>query len=46
MCQLGNAAMRTGRVLRWDPDKETVIGDGEANRVLHWDYRPPWSLSE
>ena len=46
MCQLGNAALRTGRVLRWDPESEVVIGDAEANAVLHWDYRKPWTLEE
>ncbi len=46
MCQLGNAAMRTGRVLRWDPEAEAVIGDAEANAALQWDYRKPWTLAE
>ncbi len=46
MCQLGNAAMRTGRVLRWDSEAEVVIGDAEANTVLHWEYRKPWTLEE
>jgi len=34
MCHLGNIATRVGRVLRWDPDKEEVIGDQEANKLL------------
>jgi len=46
MCQLGNAAMQTGRVLRWDPEAETVIGDAEANAALRWEYREPWTLAE
>jgi hypothetical protein len=46
MCQLGNAAMRTGRVLRWDPEAEAVIGDAEANAALRCDYRKPWTLGE
>lgn len=46
MCQLGNAAMRTGRVLRWNSESEVVIGDPEANAVLHWEYRKPWTLAE
>src|SRR5690606_35679088 len=34
-----------GRVLRWDPKEEKVIGDDEADRLLkRIDYRKPWSL--
>ncbi len=46
MCQLGNAAMRTGRVLRWDPEAETVIDDAQANALMHWEYRKPWTLED
>ena len=44
MCHLGNIAMKVGRTLRWDPVKEEVIGDPEANRHLSRPYRAPWTL--
>jgi predicted dehydrogenase len=44
MCHLGNIAMRIGRSVRWDADKEECIGDTEANRQLHYEYRKPWTL--
>ncbi len=45
MCHLGNISTRLGRSLRWDPVKEQVIGDAEANRWLERPYRGPWRLS-
>jgi len=45
MCHLGNIATRLGRSLRWDVEKEEVIGDKEANRWLSRPYRSPWSLA-
>lgn len=44
MCHLGNIATKTGRILHWDPDKEEIIGDKEANRLLAKPYRKPWTL--
>jgi hypothetical protein len=38
-------ATKLGRTLRWDPEKEEVIGDSEANRLLAVSYRKPWTLS-
>lgn len=32
-CHLGNVALRLGRPLRWDPDREEFLGDDEANRM-------------
>jgi hypothetical protein len=45
MCHLGNMATKLGRTLRWDVEKEEVIGDSEANRLLSISYRKPWTLS-
>ena len=45
MCHLGNIATRLGRSLRWDPDKEEIVGDPAANRWLTRPYRKPWSLT-
>ncbi|MBW7996661.1 MAG: Gfo/Idh/MocA family oxidoreductase [Candidatus Glassbacteria bacterium] len=41
---LANVAMRLGRTLNYDPDKEQFIGDSEANAMLRRDYRAPWTL--
>lgn len=44
MCHLGNIATRLGRGLRWDAGKEEFVGDADANRRLHYEYRKPWKL--
>jgi myo-inositol 2-dehydrogenase/D-chiro-inositol 1-dehydrogenase len=44
VCLLGDIAMRLGRKLRWDPDKEQFIGDEQANRMLWRPMRSPWKL--
>jgi hypothetical protein len=44
ICHLVNIAMLTGRKLKWDPDKEVIIGDDEANRMLSRPMRSPWHL--
>jgi predicted dehydrogenase len=41
-CHLGNISLRTGRKLRWDADKEEIIGDREAAAMLERPYRKPW----
>jgi len=41
---LANIAIRTGRKLRYDPVKEQIIGDEEANRLAYQPMRPPWHL--
>ena len=43
MCNLGNMSLRLGgRTIRWDPDKEVVIGDKEAAAMCTPHYRAPW----
>ena len=44
MCHLGNIATRLGRGLRWDAEKQEFVGDADANRRLHYEYRKPWKL--
>jgi predicted dehydrogenase len=44
MCHLGNIATRLGRGLRWDAGNEEFVGDADANRRLHYEYRKPWKL--
>jgi predicted dehydrogenase len=44
ICHLGVIAMRLGRKLRWDPQKEVFIADDEANKWLKREMREPWTL--
>jgi hypothetical protein len=41
---LGVIAIETGRVIKWDPAKETIIGDPGAERLLSRSYRKPWQI--
>jgi predicted dehydrogenase len=42
VCHLGNIALRLCRRLRWDAEREEIIGDAEATRWLTRPYREPW----
>ncbi len=44
VCHLGNIAMRLGRKLQWDPDKEQFVGDAEANGWLRREQRKPYQI--
>src|SRR4051812_14600482 len=44
ICNLGNIAMRLKRKIRWDPDKEQILGDDEATALLSRPMRAPWHL--
>jgi hypothetical protein len=44
LLHLANIAIRTGRKLRYDPVKEQIIGDDEANRLVNQPMRAPWHL--
>ncbi len=44
LCQLSDIAMRLGRRLRWDPEKEEFVNDEQANRMLRRPMRSPWRL--
>ena len=44
LCQLANIAMLTGQKLKWDPRREILLGNSEANRLLTPPMRSPWSL--
>jgi predicted dehydrogenase len=45
ICHLGNVAMLLKRKLQWDPVKEEIVGDDEANRMLDRPMRAPWRLA-
>jgi predicted dehydrogenase len=42
---LMNIAWEVGRTIRWDGEKEQVIGDAQANALVDRPYRAPWKLS-
>jgi predicted dehydrogenase len=42
ICILGNISQQLGRSLTWDGEKEQVVGDEEANKLLKRKYREPW----
>ncbi len=44
VCHLGNIAYWLNRPLRWDPEREEIIGDPEAARWLDRPKREPWIL--
>jgi len=41
---LGEIAMTTGQTIKWDPYKESIIGNQRASRMLSRPYRQPWTL--
>ncbi len=41
---LGEIAMTTGETIKWDPEKEEIIGNTRAARLLSRPYRKPWTL--
>lgn len=43
LTHLGNIAARVGRALTFDPTKEQIVGDEEANGLLRRTYRDHWA---
>ena len=41
---LGEIAMTTGETIKWDPEKEVIIDNPSASRLLSKPYRKPWTL--
>ncbi|MEN6457274.1 MAG: Gfo/Idh/MocA family oxidoreductase [Prolixibacteraceae bacterium] len=41
---LGEIAMTTGQKIQWDPEKEEIIGNERASRLLNRPMRAPWTL--
>lgn len=37
-------SLMVNRSVKWDPAKETIIGDDEAAKLLGREYRAPWKL--
>ncbi|MHC4295402.1 MAG: Gfo/Idh/MocA family protein, partial [Planctomycetota bacterium] len=41
---LSDIAIRTGRKIKWDPEKEEIVGDEVASRMMGRAMRSPWTL--
>ncbi len=41
---LGNIALATRSVIEWDAKAERITNNGQANELLHYEYRKPWTL--
>jgi predicted dehydrogenase len=41
---LGLISMLVGRKIKWDVQKEQILGDSEASKLLTRPFRAPWSL--
>jgi len=44
VAHLGNIAMILGRKISWDPQREQILNDPSANRMLGRPMRSPWHL--
>jgi predicted dehydrogenase len=44
LINLAKIAIRIGRPIRYDPVKERIVGDEEANRLIDQPMRAPWHL--
>jgi len=42
MSLLGMLSLKIGRSVEWDGEKEIIVGDPEANKLLSRKYRKPW----
>ncbi|MBN1817526.1 MAG: Gfo/Idh/MocA family oxidoreductase [Sedimentisphaerales bacterium] len=45
VCHLANIAIKLGRKLKWDPERERFMGDAEADRMMSRPMRSPWRLT-
>jgi predicted dehydrogenase len=44
VCQQADIAIRLGRKVNWDPEREMFLDDAQANRMLARPMRAPWRL--
>lgn len=44
VCNLGNIATELGRPVVWNPIVQKFMNDKEATKLMHYDYRPGYSL--
>ena len=43
---LAKIALKREKHLIWDAKNERITNDGEANKLLTYEYRAPWQLVE
>ena len=43
-CHLANISLRVGRKLNWDPVKQQIVGDDEANKMLSRPQRARYKI--
>jgi predicted dehydrogenase len=43
-CHLTNLSLRLNRKLRWDPEKQEIVGDDEANALQKRQQRAPYQI--
>ena len=41
---LGLISMLVGRKLKWDSQKEQILGDADASKLMGREFRAPWKL--
>lgn len=44
MAHLATISMLVKQRLQWDAEKEMITNSEEANKLLHYEYRTPWTL--
>lgn len=44
MALLANISLVTQSTIHWDPHRELVTNNPQANDLLHYEYRKPWKL--
>lgn len=44
LCHLGNIATRLGRTLKFDPQREHILDDPEADGMVRRNYREHWAV--
>ncbi|MBN1127016.1 MAG: Gfo/Idh/MocA family oxidoreductase [Sedimentisphaerales bacterium] len=44
LMHLANIAIRVGRKIQYDPIREVILGDEQANRLVNQPMRTPWHL--
>jgi predicted dehydrogenase len=44
-CHLANICIRLGRAIKWDPEKEQIVGDDEANGWLKREQRKGYEIT-
>lgn len=43
---LGMLSLKLVRSVEWDGEKEQIVSDPKANKLLRRDYRGPWKYPE